>query len=86
MNVEWNTKHQIKEFIKQFNKIAEHCFTDCITDFTTRKVMNVEDTCVTNCLEKYLKMTQRISMRFQEHQMLINENQVAAAQKMGIFK
>jgi hypothetical protein len=48
--------------------------------------MNSEDTCVTNCLEKYLKMNQRISLRFQEHQMLVNENQVVAAQNMGLFK
>ncbi|KAK3093933.1 hypothetical protein FSP39_021956 [Pinctada imbricata] len=43
------------------------CFTDCIHDFTTRKVLKDEDTCTINCLEKYLKMTQRISQRFQEH-------------------
>ena len=42
--------------------------------------------CTTNCLEKYVKMNQRISMRFQEHQMLVNENQAIAAQKMGILK
>jgi import inner membrane translocase subunit TIM9 len=77
---------KIKEFIKQYNKIAELCFNDCINDFTTRKILNSEDACTTNCLEKYLKMNQRISMRFQEHQMLVNENQMVAAQKMGLFK
>ena len=59
---------------------------DCVNDFTNRKVMPAEDTCTIHCLEKYLKMNQRISMRFQEHQMLANEDQVVAAQQMGIFK
>lgn len=39
-----------------------------------------------NCIEKYMKMNQRISLRFQEHQMLINENQVAATQKGSFLK
>jgi import inner membrane translocase subunit TIM9 len=59
---------------------------DCVNDFSTRKVLNAEDTCSINCLEKYLKMNQRISQRFQEHQALINEDQMAAAQSMGLMK
>ncbi|ESO87675.1 hypothetical protein LOTGIDRAFT_127490, partial [Lottia gigantea] len=59
-----------KEFLTQFNKLSEACFLDCITDFTTRKVTNTEETCAFNCLEKFLKVTQRISQRFQEHQIL----------------
>lgn len=35
-----------------------------------------------NCLEKFLKVNQRISQRFQEFQMLANESAIAAAQKM----
>ena len=58
---------------------------DCINDFTNRKVLNAEDTCSINCLEKYLKMNQRVSQRFQEHQALMNEDQTAAAQSMGII-
>lgn len=36
-----------------------------------------------NCMEKYLKMNQRISQRFQEYQMVANEQAVALAQKTG---
>ncbi|KAI4463553.1 tim10/ddp family zinc finger [Holotrichia oblita] len=39
--------------------------------------------CALNCLEKFLKANQRISQRFQEFQMIANENALAAAQKMG---
>lgn len=34
-------------------------------------------------MEKYLKMNQRISQRFQEFQILANENAMAMAQKAG---
>ena len=34
-------------------------------------------------MEKYLKMNQRISQRFQEFQMVANENAMALAQKSG---
>nr|CAI5856902.1 unnamed protein product [Callosobruchus analis] len=38
--------------------------------------------CALNCLEKFLKVNQRISQRFQEFQLLANESAIAAAQKM----
>jgi hypothetical protein len=41
---------------------------------------------VNNCLEKFLKVTQRISQRFQEQQMLMNENQVVAGKAKGLFQ
>lgn len=34
-----------------------------------------------NCMEKFLKMNQRISQRFQEFQMIANENLLAANQR-----
>lgn len=71
---------QFKDFISNFNKLTEHCFNDCIFDFTTRTVSGKEDTCANNCVEKYLKMNQRISQRFQEAQMLINENMMKQQQ------
>ncbi|XP_055956755.1 mitochondrial import inner membrane translocase subunit Tim9-like [Patella vulgata] len=64
-----STVRQFKEFLQQYNKLSEYCFGDCVTDFTTRKVLDSEESCALNCLEKFLKMTQRISLRFQEHQL-----------------
>lgn len=34
-------------------------------------------------MEKYLKMNQRVSQRFQEFQMTANENAMAAAKKLN---
>lgn len=64
---------QFKDFILNYNKLSEQCFQDCIFDFTGRNFSSVEDTCSNNCVEKYLKMNQRISQRFQEFQMTANE-------------
>lgn len=64
-----------------YNKLSETCFTDCVFDFTARTVKDSEDKCAMNCMEKFLKMNQRISQRFQEFQMIANENLLAANQK-----
>ncbi|KAL5009230.1 hypothetical protein ScPMuIL_014811 [Solemya velum] len=67
------TVNQFKEFLSSYNKLSQNCFMDCIHDFTTRKVSNKENSCAVNCMEKYLKVTQRISQRFQEFQMQQSE-------------
>ncbi|XP_055305470.1 mitochondrial import inner membrane translocase subunit Tim9 [Sitodiplosis mosellana] len=79
-------KDQLKtfsDFLQSYNKLSEICFMDCVSDFTSRDVKKAEDLCALNCMEKYLKMNQRISQRFQEFQILANENAMAMAQKSG---
>jgi len=75
--------NQFREFLMQYNKLSEMCFNDCVWDFTTRAVKNQEDTCVINCVTKFTKITQRISERFQELQLITNENAIAHANKLG---
>ena len=58
-----------RDFMSNYNKLSEICFEDCVWDFTTRKVLNKESTCALNCAEKYLKMNQRVSARFQVNKM-----------------
>jgi len=72
-----------KDFLANYNKLSEICFTDCVWDLTTRKVLKSEDTCALNCAEKYLKMNQRISTRFQEFQAIANENAMAQISRTG---
>ncbi|EDV47203.1 mitochondrial import inner membrane translocase subunit Tim9 [Drosophila erecta] len=79
-------KDQMKtfsDFLMSYNKLSEICFTDCIRDFTSRDVKDSEEKCSMNCMEKYLKMNQRVSQRFQEFQVIANENALAMAQKTG---
>ncbi|CAJ1074932.1 mitochondrial import inner membrane translocase subunit Tim9 [Xyrichtys novacula] len=73
---------QFKEFLGTYNKVTENCFMDCVKDFTTREVKAEESSCSESCLQKYLKMTQRISMRFQEYHIQQNE---ALAAKAGLL-
>ena len=73
----------MKEFMANYNKLSEVCFSDCIWDFTSRKISGVENQCALYCTEKYLKMNQRISTRFQEFQMISNENAMAVIKKSG---
>lgn len=74
-----------KDFLSNYNKLSELCFNDCVWDFTSRKVSKAEDSCAINCAEKFLKANQRISTRFQEFQMIANENAVAAMNKAGVL-
>ncbi|XP_049595861.2 mitochondrial import inner membrane translocase subunit Tim9 isoform X1 [Syngnathus scovelli] len=73
---------QFKEFLGTYNKLTENCFMDCVKDFTSRDVRPEESSCSESCLQKYLKMTQRISMRFQEYHIQQNE---ALAAKAGLL-
>ncbi|XP_046664624.1 mitochondrial import inner membrane translocase subunit Tim9 [Homalodisca vitripennis] len=82
-NINPEQMRSFREFLTSYNKLSEVCFTDCVWDFTTRSVKSQEEKCALNCTEKYLKMVQRISQRFQEFQMITNENAIAAAQKLG---
>uniref|UniRef100_A0A7E4VCZ5 Mitochondrial import inner membrane translocase subunit n=1 Tax=Panagrellus redivivus TaxID=6233 RepID=A0A7E4VCZ5_PANRE len=64
-----------REFLKQYNSVTEKCFGACINDFGSRTVSDKEEKCSKSCLEKFLKMNQRVSLRFQEHQMLQAQGQ-----------
>lgn len=74
-----------RDFLANYNKLSELCFSDCVWDLTTRKVAKSEENCALNCAEKYLKMNQRISTRFQEYQMIANENAIAQMSKSGVL-
>lgn len=63
-----------KEFLTQYNRLTQLCFTDCVREFTSREPSDKEMKCVSHCLEKFMKMTQRVQLRFQEYQMLQTEN------------
>ncbi|KFW81663.1 Mitochondrial import inner membrane translocase subunit Tim9, partial [Manacus vitellinus] len=55
------------------------CFKYCLKPSVS---LFLQMTCSDNCLQKYLKMTQRISMRFQEYHIQQNE---ALAAKAGLL-
>ncbi|XP_030766539.1 mitochondrial import inner membrane translocase subunit Tim9 [Sitophilus oryzae] len=82
-NIDGEQIKTFKDFLISYNKLTEMCFIDCVTDFTSRNIKHAEDKCALNCLEKFLKVNQRISQRFQEFQVLANENALAAVKQTG---
>ena len=51
-----------------YNKLVERCFNYCIKDFRNNTMTKTEQQCVMRFGEKYLRYSQRTSMRFAEHQ------------------
>ncbi|XP_014211679.1 mitochondrial import inner membrane translocase subunit Tim9 [Copidosoma floridanum] len=87
MNIQSNTIDEdqfrsFQEFLTSYNKLSELCFIDCIFDFTSRNIQKKEEKCTVNCMEKFLKINQRISQRFQEFQMIANENTISMAKRL----
>lgn len=83
-NIDQDQLRTFKDFLANYNKLSELCFSDCVWDFTSRKVSRGEENCALNCAEKYLKMNQRISTRFQEFQIMANESAVAQMTKQQL--
>uniref|UniRef100_A0A8C8B4Q2 Mitochondrial import inner membrane translocase subunit n=1 Tax=Otus sunia TaxID=257818 RepID=A0A8C8B4Q2_9STRI len=77
-----NQQQGFKKFLGTYNKLTESCFLNCTKDLTSREVKPEEMTCSDHCLQKYLEMTQRNSMRFQEY--FTQQNKALAAQA-GLF-
>ncbi|XP_032232896.2 mitochondrial import inner membrane translocase subunit Tim9 [Nematostella vectensis] len=69
---------QFQNFLSYYNRLTEMCFTDCIHDFTNRRIAANENNCAMHCTEKFLKVMQRIGVRLQEVQMMQNEGIMAA--------
>lgn len=72
----------VSDFTGRQVKPAEvNIFLIMCFDLINIVIFSLQEKCALLCTEKYLKMNQRISQRFQEFQMLSNENLLAASQK-----
>jgi len=63
----------MKQFAKTYNKLSNECFTRCCHDFTAPQLNEKESSCVGMCVDKMIKISQRMMIRFQEQQSLLNE-------------
>lgn len=62
---------QMRNSLKMLNKLTEHCFSNCIQtgwagSMGSKALESAETTCLVNCSEKYMKVTQRVGARFAE--------------------
>ena len=65
-----------------YNSLVHRCFDACVTSFRSKSLDKHEITCVEHCAGRYVKMTQRVGLRFAEHQAMQQqqaEQQQAAA-------
>mmetsp|Transcript_19409 Transcript_19409/g.41795 ORF Transcript_19409/g.41795 Transcript_19409/m.41795 type:complete len:97 (+) Transcript_19409:67-357(+) len=71
---------QLKDSLTMYNNLVFRCFDSCVTSFRSKAMDKGEISCVEQCAARYIKMTQRVGLRFAEHQAL---QQAQAAQQQG---
>mmetsp|Transcript_44028 Transcript_44028/g.71672 ORF Transcript_44028/g.71672 Transcript_44028/m.71672 type:complete len:82 (+) Transcript_44028:123-368(+) len=59
---------QMRDSLSMYNRLVERCFTDCVENFRTTKLDQKEHTCLSRCVDKFLKHSQRSGVRFAESQ------------------
>ncbi|ORY31046.1 Tim10/DDP family zinc finger-domain-containing protein [Naematelia encephala] len=60
-------KKQMQDFMKLYTGLVERCFNACAQDFTSKALTTNETTCVQNCVDKFLKHSERVGARFGEY-------------------
>jgi len=66
-----------------YNNLVERCFDGCVTSFRSKTMSKSESSCVENCASRYIKMTQRVGLRFAEHQAMQQKRAADAAVAEG---
>ncbi|KAL4946043.1 hypothetical protein BDV06DRAFT_168318 [Aspergillus oleicola] len=66
---------QMKSFMTMYSKLVQKCFDDCVNDFTTKSLINREESCVMRCVDKHLKGSARLNERFQEQNAAMMQSQ-----------
>jgi import inner membrane translocase subunit TIM9 len=51
-----------------YNNVVMRCFDACVYNFRSKTLDKSEATCTEQCAERYIKLTQRVGLRFAEHQ------------------
>jgi import inner membrane translocase subunit TIM9 len=62
-----------------YNNLVERCFGQCVGSFRSKTLEKGEASCVENCSARYIKMTQRVGLRFAEHQAMQQKRATDAA-------
>ena len=63
---------QMADSLKMYNSLVESCFDKCVqtgwgSGIRSKNLEESEEKCVTQCSEKFMKLTQRVGFRFQEY-------------------
>ncbi|TPX64771.1 hypothetical protein SpCBS45565_g05642 [Spizellomyces sp. 'palustris'] len=66
---------QMKDFLRLYANLVDRCFADCVNDFTSKALSTKEDTCVNRCVDKFIKHSERVGLRFGEQNALLQQQQ-----------
>mmetsp|Transcript_28966 Transcript_28966/g.52336 ORF Transcript_28966/g.52336 Transcript_28966/m.52336 type:complete len:98 (+) Transcript_28966:1-294(+) len=70
---------QIKDSLRMYNDLNDKCFAVCVKPtgggwvsgpqgFKSKKLDGAEEKCIEECAAKFIKLTQRVGLRFAENQ------------------
>lgn len=62
-----------------YNNLVYRCFDGCVGSFRSKTLDSKEIVCVENCAARFVKMTQRVGLRFAEHQAMQQKRAADAA-------
>jgi len=74
---------QVKDSLHLYMNLVEKCFHPCVHNFRTKYMDKKEETCLTNCAERYIKASNRSAIRFQEHQAMTMKRMQEQQQQQG---
>ena len=62
-----------------YNNLVYRCFDGCVSSFRSKTLDGYETKCSENCAARFVKMTQRVGLRFAEHQAMQQKRAADAA-------
>lgn len=64
---------QVKDFLSLYSGLVDRCFRSCAKEFNTKVLTEKENTCVDRCVEKFMKHSERVGLRFAEQNAVLQE-------------
>jgi import inner membrane translocase subunit TIM9 len=68
---------QMKDSLTMYTTLVHRCFDECVFSFRSKTMDKKEGSCVENCASRYVKATQRVGLRFAEHQAMTQKRHAA---------
>lgn len=64
---------QVKDFLSFYSGLVDRCFRNCCNEFNTKVLTEKENTCVDRCVDKFMKHSERVGLRFAEQNAVLQE-------------
>jgi len=58
---------QLKEFLAVYNHLTDLCFNHCIRSLNQRQLSTEEESCVNQCMDKFVNCNQRLMQIFMRY-------------------